>query len=56
MATENECEREIFVETPWKPDWTLAVLLSQLMVTQGDEVTKQTVEGWHYGVEMRYEF
>jgi hypothetical protein len=28
MAPENECASEIFVETPWEPDWTLAVPLS----------------------------
>ena len=56
MAPENECEREMFVETPWEPDWTLAVPLSQLEVTQGDEETKQAVEDWHYWVEMGYEF
>jgi hypothetical protein len=56
MAPEDECEREMFVETPWEPDWTLAVPLSQLEVTQGDAETKQAVEDWHYWVEMGYEF
>ena len=56
MATENECEREMFVETPWEHKRTLAVPLSQLEVTQGDAETKQAVEDWHYWVEMGYEF
>jgi hypothetical protein len=56
MATENECEREMFVETPWEHKRTLAVPLSQLEVTQGDEATKQAVEDWHYWVEMAHEF
>jgi hypothetical protein len=56
MAPEDECEREMFVETPWEHKRTLAVPLSPLEVTQGDEETKQAVEDWHYWVEMGYEF
>jgi hypothetical protein len=56
MAPEDECDREIFVETLCEPDWTLAVALSQLEVTQGDEETKRAVEDWHFWVEMGYEF
>jgi hypothetical protein len=56
MAPEDECEKEMFVETPWEHERTLAVPLSQLEVTQGDEETKQAVEDWHYWVEMGYEF
>jgi hypothetical protein len=56
MAPEDECEKEMFVETLCEPDWTLAVALSQLEVTQGDEETKRAVEDWHYWVEMGYEF
>src|SRR5262249_43335377 len=56
MAPEEECGREIFVETPWEHRRTLAVPLSQLEVVHGDEETAQAVEDWHYWVEMRYEF
>ena len=56
MAPEDECEREMFVETPWEHKRTLAVPLSQLKVVHGDEGTKQAVEDWHYWVEMGYEF
>ena len=56
MAPENECEKEMFVETPWEHKRTLAVPLSQLKVVHGDEETQQAVEDWHYWVEMGYEF
>jgi hypothetical protein len=56
IAPEDECTGEMFVETPWEPDCTLAVPLSQLEVTRGDEATKQAVEDWNYWVEMGYEF
>ena len=56
MAPEDECEREMFVETPWEHKRTLAVPLSQLKVVHGNEETRQAVEDWHYWVEMGYEF
>ena len=56
MAPEDECGREMFVETPWEHKRTLAVPLSQLKVVHGDEETQQAVEDWHYWVEMGYEF
>ena len=56
MAPEDECEKEMFVETPWERKRTLAVPLSQLKVVHGDEETRQAVEDWHYWVEMGYEF
>jgi hypothetical protein len=56
MAPETECEREMFVETPWEHKRTLAIPLTQLKVVHGDEDTKQAVEDWHYWVEMGYEF
>jgi hypothetical protein len=56
MAPENECEREMFMETPWEHKRTLAVPLSQLKVVHGDEETQQAVEDWHYWVEMGYQF
>ena len=56
MAPENECSREMFVETPWAHRRTLAIPLSQLEVVHGDHETKQAVEDWHYWVETGYEF
>jgi hypothetical protein len=56
MAPENECGREMFVETPWEHKRTLAIPLSQLEVVHGDEETKQAVEDWHFWVQMGYEF
>jgi hypothetical protein len=56
MAPENECKREMFVETPWEHKRTLAVPLSQLKVVHGNQETQEAVEDWHYWVEMGYEF
>ncbi len=56
MAPEDECEKEMFVETPWENKRTLAVPLSQLKVVHGDDETQQAVDDWHYWVEMGYEF
>jgi hypothetical protein len=56
MAPEGECEREMFVEMPWEHERTLAVPLSQLEIIAADEETRQAVEGWHYWVEMGYDF
>ena len=54
MAPEDECRHEMFVETQWEHERTLAVPLSQLKFIHGDEATKQAVEDWHYWVEMGY--
>jgi hypothetical protein len=56
MAPEDECQKEMFVETPWEHKRTLAVPLSQLKVVHGNEETQQAVEDWHYWVEMGYQF
>jgi len=56
MASEDECEKEMFVETPWEQKRTLAVPLSQLKVVHGDDETQQAVEDWHYWVGMKYQF
>ena len=56
MAPEEECGREMFVETPWEHGRTLAVPLSQLEVAHADEETRQAVEDWHYWVDMGYGF
>jgi hypothetical protein len=54
MAPAYECEREMFVETPWEHKRTLAVPLSQLKSVHGNDETRQAVEDWHYWVEMGY--
>ena len=56
MAPEDECEKEMFVETSREDKRTLAVPLSQLKVVHGNKVTRQAVDDWHYWVEMGYEF
>lgn len=50
MAPADECEHELFVETPWGHGRTLAVPLSQLEVTNADEETRQAVADWGYWV------
>lgn len=55
MAPEEECEREMFVITPWEKDG-LAVPLSQLEFLHGDEETREAMEDWNYWVEMGYQF
>ena len=56
MASEEECEREMFVTIRWERDG-LAVPLSQLSpITETDPETKQAVEDWHYWVQMGYQF
>ena len=55
MASEDECEHEMFVEIKWDKD-KLAVPLSQLRPFDVDPDTKQAVEDWHYWVEQGYRF
>ncbi len=55
MGPADECKREMFVETPWEHNRTLAVPLSQLKVVKGDEDTQQAIEDWHYWVGMGYD-
>lgn len=55
MATEDECEREIFVTVRWKVG-SLAVPLSQLVAVDADARTRQAVGDWHYWVEQGYRF
>lgn len=55
MAPEEECQREIFVMTPWEKDG-LAVPLSQLEFLHGDDETRDAMEDWAYWVEMGYQF
>lgn len=56
MASEDECEHEMFVMIPWKQR-TLAVPLSQLEAADHvDDETRQALEDWHYWVACGYEF
>ena len=55
MAPEEECQHGIFVTMPWEKEG-LAVPLSQLEVTYGDDQTTMAVEDWHYWVRRGYEF
>src|SRR3954453_2779744 len=56
MAPEDECGREMFVETPWEHQRPLAVPLSQLEGAQADEETRRAGRGWEYWVGMGYSF
>ena len=56
MASEEECEKELFVTIRWERDG-LAVPLSQLTPTNDTTTqTKQAIEDWHYWVQMDYQF
>lgn len=56
MADEDECQREMFVNIRWDGD-TLATPPAQLdQADVEDNDTIQTVEDWHYWIEMGYEF
>jgi hypothetical protein len=55
MASEDECEREMFVEIVWDDD-RLAVPLSQLEAPEADAETQQAIADWHYWVNQGYEF
>lgn len=55
MASEDECEREIFV-TVRRNDGPLAVPLSQLLGVDVDQETRQAIEDWHYWVGQGYQF
>ena len=55
MASEDECEREMFVVIEWQ-NRTLAVPLSQLEGIEVDEGTQQVIEDWHYWVNRGYQF
>jgi hypothetical protein len=55
MADSEECLSEMFVEIEWDED-ELAVPLSQLQVTKGDDATCQAVDDWRYWVDHGYCF
>ena len=55
MASEDECEREIFATVRWN-DASLAGPLSQLEAVDADARTRQATEDWRYWVKQRYTF
>jgi len=55
MASEEDCEHEMFVLVRWKNE-DLAVPLAQLKPIGADAQTVQAVEDWHYWVQQGYEF
>jgi hypothetical protein len=55
MASEDECEHEMFVEIEWDGD-TLAIPLSQLEVLDATDETQEAVDDWLYWVDQGYEF
>ena len=57
MASEDECQHEMFVMIRWDQEQGLGVPLSQLTVIHaGDEQTREAVEDWHYWVGRGYQF
>lgn len=56
MASESECEYEMFVEIH-RDKRTLAIPLAQILPITGVDVnTKEAIEDWHYWVNRGYEF
>jgi hypothetical protein len=55
MASDDECDREMYVEITWEGD-TLAVPLIQLEAPDADPQTQQAIADWHYWVDRGYEF
>jgi hypothetical protein len=54
MASEEECQHEMFVEMRWDGR-TLAIPLSQLKpIAETDKDTREAIEDWHYWVEHGY--
>ena len=54
MASEEECQHEMFVGIRWKQR-LLAVPLAQLEGSQVDEETEQALQDWRYWVNRGYE-
>lgn len=54
MASEEECQHEMFVGIRWKRR-LLAVPLAQLEAVQVDEETEQALEDWRYWVNRGYD-
>ena len=55
LASEDECEREIFV-TVSRGKRKFAVPLFQLMGVKVNAGTRQAIEDWHYWLRQGYEF
>ena len=56
MASEAECEHEMFVEIHWDKR-TLTIPLAQIKPLAGiDANTREAVDDWHYWVGRGYEF
>ncbi|WP_204150896.1 calcium-binding protein [Leptolyngbya sp. CCY15150] len=55
MASEGECEQEMFVEIESDGD-ILAVPLIQIEAPEADAKTQQAIADWHYWVNQGYEF
>ena len=55
MASESECEHEMFVKIKWNKR-ALAVPLAQLECLDDDEEIIQAIEDWHYWVNRGYTF
>jgi hypothetical protein len=55
MASEEECESEIFVRVRWRRR-RLAVPLAQLEPLAADPVTKEAISDWHYWLDRGYKF
>lgn len=55
MASEEECQHEMFVEARWERKRNLAIPLSQVKPTgDADEDTRETVADWHYWIGQGY--
>lgn len=54
MASEDECEHDMFVLTRWE-DRILAVPLAQLTGVDVDDATQQAIEDWRYWVDRGYD-
>lgn len=55
MASEDECEQEMFVTIRWEKR-KFGVPLSQLEGIKASKETKEAVDDWRYWVTMGYEF
>lgn len=53
MASEEECEREMFVRIEWDGD-ELEIPLSQLEAFDASDLTQQAVDDWLYWVDQGY--
>lgn len=55
MASEDDCQHEMFVETTWRGR-SLAIPLAQVQpLDETDEKTKEAVADWHYWTARGYE-